>query len=180
MNRYQFEDLISEYIDNELPLGKRKEFEGYLEQNPDAEALVNSIRSNIKKVKALPNIKASKTFNDRLLERIRSGSDEIKSELPTKWIIAGFAPIPASIMAGLIMAFVFISIQIFSPSFEMQNSKTLYTSNEDSNDNALEYPINIKDDHQGALADVPDDSSNIDSIRQLKKDFSKKIQFVND
>ena len=27
MNRYQFEDLISEYIDNELPLGKRKEFE---------------------------------------------------------------------------------------------------------------------------------------------------------
>ena len=62
----------------------------------------------------------------------------------------------------------------------MQNSKTLYTSNEDSNDNALEYPINIKDDHQGALADVPDDSLNIDSIRQLKKDFSKKIQFVND
>ena len=27
MNRYQFEDLISEYIENELSLSKRKEFE---------------------------------------------------------------------------------------------------------------------------------------------------------
>ena len=51
MNRYQFEDLISEYIDNELPLGKRKEFEDYLSNNTDAEALVNSIRSNINNVK---------------------------------------------------------------------------------------------------------------------------------
>ena len=34
MNRYQFEDLISEYIENELSLSKRKEFETYLEENP--------------------------------------------------------------------------------------------------------------------------------------------------
>ena len=68
MNRYQFEDLISEYIDNELPLGKRKEFEDYLNNNIDAEALVNSIRSNINNVKGLPKVKASKTFNDRLLD----------------------------------------------------------------------------------------------------------------
>ena len=35
MNRYQFEDLISEYIDNELHLGKRKEFEDYLNKNTE-------------------------------------------------------------------------------------------------------------------------------------------------
>ena len=34
MNRYQFEDLISEYIDNEITLSKRKEFEDYMKDNP--------------------------------------------------------------------------------------------------------------------------------------------------
>ena len=40
MNRYQFEDLISEYVENELSLSKRIEFEAYLEENTDAQYLV--------------------------------------------------------------------------------------------------------------------------------------------
>ena len=180
MNRYQFEDLISEYIDNELPLGKRKEFEDYLNNNTDAEALVNSIRSNINNVKGLPKVKASKTFNDRLFDRIKSKPDGIKSESPTKWMIAGFTPIHASFMTGLIMAFVFISIQIFSPSFDIKNSETLYTTNEKVDDNAFRDPINAKDNSNSFLTDLSDDSLSVDSITQLKKDYSKKIQFVND
>ena len=34
MNRYQFEDLISEYIENELSFSKRKEFESFLKDEP--------------------------------------------------------------------------------------------------------------------------------------------------
>ena len=180
MNRYQFEDLISEYIDNELPLGKRKEFEDYLNNNTDAEALVNSIRSNINNVKVLPKVKASKTFNDRLFDRIKSEPDGKKSESPTKWMIAGFTPIHASFMTGLIMAFVFISLQIFSPSFDIKNSKTLYTTNEKIDDNAFREPINVKNNSNSYLTDLTDDSLNVDSINQSKKDYSKKIQFVND
>ena len=39
MNRYQFEDLISSYIDNEITLSKRKEFEKYMKEskNPSYE-----------------------------------------------------------------------------------------------------------------------------------------------
>ena len=29
MNRYEFEDLISDYLENELSFSKRKEFENY-------------------------------------------------------------------------------------------------------------------------------------------------------
>ena len=130
MNRYQFEDLISEYIDNELPLGKRKEFEDYLNNNTGAEALVNSIRSNINNVKGLPKVKASKTFNDRLLDRIKSEPDGIKSQSPNKWMIAGFTPLHASFMTGLLMAFVFISIQIFSPSFDIETFNPVDTKND--------------------------------------------------
>ena len=30
MDRFEFEDLISAYIENDLPLNKRKDFEAYL------------------------------------------------------------------------------------------------------------------------------------------------------
>ena len=36
MDRYQFEDLISDYIENNLSMSQRKEVESYLEDNPDA------------------------------------------------------------------------------------------------------------------------------------------------
>ena len=40
MNRHQFEDLISSYIENEITLSKRKEFERYMKDNPDSVELV--------------------------------------------------------------------------------------------------------------------------------------------
>ena len=39
MDRYKFEDSISAYIDNELTLTERQEFEDYIEKNPDAKSL---------------------------------------------------------------------------------------------------------------------------------------------
>ena len=48
MNRYQFEDLISSYIDNEITLSKRKEFERYMKDNPDSEKLVSAIKIILK------------------------------------------------------------------------------------------------------------------------------------
>ena len=38
MNRYQFEDLISSYIENDLPIRKRKEFEDYIQNNAEAKS----------------------------------------------------------------------------------------------------------------------------------------------
>ena len=36
MDRYQFEDAISAYLENELSLSERQEFETYMNGNPDA------------------------------------------------------------------------------------------------------------------------------------------------
>ena len=47
MNQYQFEDLISEYVENKLTLSKRKEIEEYLKENPKAVIKVNQVRENI-------------------------------------------------------------------------------------------------------------------------------------
>ena len=44
MDRYKFEDSISAYIDNELTLTERQEFEDYIEKNPDAKSLLFRLR----------------------------------------------------------------------------------------------------------------------------------------
>ncbi|SVA97204.1 uncharacterized protein METZ01_LOCUS150058, partial [marine metagenome] len=70
MNRYQFEDLISEYIENELSLSKRKEFEAYLEMHPDAKNLVESITKTREEMNSFPIRKVFPGFNKRLTAKI--------------------------------------------------------------------------------------------------------------
>ena len=59
MNRYQFEDSISAYLDNELSIADRKVFEEYMNTNIDAKNLVDDIRSTIESTKNFKKIKAS-------------------------------------------------------------------------------------------------------------------------
>ena len=59
MERYQFEDLISDYIENKLPVAKRKEFEAFMEENLEAKKQIESIRSLLNSMKDLPEIKTS-------------------------------------------------------------------------------------------------------------------------
>ena len=44
MERYKFEDLISDYIENKLPVAKRKEVEAFMEDKPEAKDQLESIR----------------------------------------------------------------------------------------------------------------------------------------
>ena len=55
MNRYEFEDLISDYIENSLSLSKRKEFENYLTEDPEAQSLVDHVRSTIDQLRNIQN-----------------------------------------------------------------------------------------------------------------------------
>ena len=75
MNRYQFEDLISSYVENEITLSKRKEFEMYMKDNPDSVELVSAIKDNIKKLNQFPRIKVKSSFNNTLNSKI----DELNS-----------------------------------------------------------------------------------------------------
>ena len=48
MNRYEFEDKISDYLDNQLSISERKEFESFLENDDEAQVLLESVRNTIK------------------------------------------------------------------------------------------------------------------------------------
>tara|TARA_B100001250_G_C19793732_1_gene787778 strand:+ start:1639 stop:2184 length:546 start_codon:yes stop_codon:yes gene_type:complete len=181
MNRYQFEDLISEYIENELSLSKRKEFEAYLDENPDGKELVESIRSNIAKMKTIPKEVASSDFNDRLLARIHSDHTRHAIPIISQRTIFGFTPIYASLMIGLMTAFVFLSMQLVSPKGSGIPSPTQFYV-EDSVPSLLNQPLqNVKNRIPDmADADADADSSSENNKIKSKKDFSKKMHFVND
>ena len=70
MERYQFEDLISDYIENKLPVAKRKEFEAFMEENLEAKKHIESIRSLLISMKDLPDIKTSDIFMENFIKKV--------------------------------------------------------------------------------------------------------------
>ena len=178
MNRYQFEDLISSYIDNEITLAKRKEFERYMKDNPDSEKLVSEIKGNIVKLNQIPRFKVKSSFNDTLKSKIddfnsnpRLGKD--------RNLIFGFSPLNASFLSGLFIAFIIITFQLINPNFDYQQaSESQFVNNELSKD--IISPRNLNKVIDSDLAYVKEDTSKSEINKQDRKDLTNKIQLVND
>ena len=178
MNRYQFEDLISEYIENELSLSKRKKFEAYLKENPDSAQLVNAIKDNIVRLNQMQALKTSGSFNERLLEKIENPRFNIDKD-QVRSMIFGLTPGYATLMMGFVATFIFISLQLLMPDVDNQIMKKVHLTGNDipaSTNPSINHNI-IKDQD---MVHTMDDSVRADSTIRLKKDFSKKMQFVND
>ena len=71
MNRYEFENLISDYLEGELSFSKRKEFESYLEENEDARSLFLRVKNTLNDMKNAEKISTSENFNSKLLSKIK-------------------------------------------------------------------------------------------------------------
>ena len=83
-------------------------------------------------------------------------------------------------MMCLVIAFVFINIQLISPAFDSQDTNLLYTTNEKLTAPDLRSLSKTNNTQNANLVNLTDDSTHADSVYQSKKDYSKKIQFVND
>ena len=70
MNRYEFENLISDYLEGELSFSKIKEFESYLEENEDAKSLFFRVRTTLNDMKNAEKISTTDNFNSKLLSKI--------------------------------------------------------------------------------------------------------------
>ena len=116
MNRYQFEDLISDYIENKLPIDKRKKLEAFMEDNQEAKDQLESIRSLMKSMKKLPEVKTSDEFTEKLMKRVEfeknrpSAKKYVTSKVGKTYF--GFTPVYATIMTALVVAFVVVGMQL--------------------------------------------------------------------
>ena len=91
MDRYQFEDLISAYIENELSLNERKKVDLYLTSNPSQAELVNQIRLNLEVLKKAPKKTTKYNFNAKLLDMIKLENSHPISDFKNQGTLFGFS-----------------------------------------------------------------------------------------
>ncbi len=174
MNRYEFESLISDYLDGSMPFKKRKEFEDYIKFDPEAEILVENVKNSISDMNNLQKIKVTDDFNKKLLSRVKkegltSGPDNT---------ILGFTPFYASILSCLCIAFFVVASQLLNlsqgiSSFKLKPNQYIA----DSEQNIPPYSKNIDLD-KNIIVDSKIDSLD-DKKEKEKPNNSNKIKFVN-
>ena len=79
MNRYQFEDLISDYLENKLSIPKRKEFEDYLDSNSQYGEIVESVRNTMNSIKSMNPVPVPDGFIDGLNRKIEIEKNKPRS-----------------------------------------------------------------------------------------------------
>ena len=173
MNRYEFENLISDYLDGSMPFKKRLEFEDYIKNNPDAESLVEDVKNTIANMNNLHRVKVTDDFNEKLLSRVKK---EGLANIPNNTIL-GFTPFYASILTCLCVAFFVVISQLLNLS---QGSNANFTPNQniaESEQNTSPYLKNIDLD-KNLIVDSKVDTLN-DKKEKEKPNNSNKIKFVN-
>jgi len=112
MDRYQFEDYLSDYIENNLNPSKRKEFEEYLKANSSGEELVESVRELLDSMKSMSEIKASSGFMGKLHKRIEAEKNRPSIQSPEKRTYLGFAPFHLGMMVVVLIGLVFVGMEL--------------------------------------------------------------------
>ena len=173
MNRYEFENLISDYLDGTISFKNRKKIEEYIKLNPEAFELVNNIKNSIEKMNDFHKVSVSDEFDENLKNKIKNLKHNTNRNT-----IFGFTPFYGSVFSALSIAlFVAISQFFYNPHY----------NNNHSSDNGFADKINdipknvLKNENSSFNKDLV--TSDIDSSNTLinneKKKISKNIKFVN-
>lgn len=174
MDRYQFEDLISDFIENKLSMIQRKDFETYLDENPEALQQLDSVKQVIASMKSMPEVSTSTDFMKNLNKRI-AAEKEAQSVVKTTRSFTGYTPLMASLSAVVVVAVVLLGLE-FIP--EATNQATFTpTMAEQQVDDLPVLPIQPNDE---LLAENEDDSTHVDEDMPNTTDFKDRIQLVGD
>ncbi|MFQ6678163.1 MAG: anti-sigma factor family protein [Fidelibacterota bacterium] len=176
MDRYQFEDLISEYIENNLSMSLRKEFETYLDDHPGAKEQIKSVKQIMESMKSLPIVKTSDSFTDNLYKRITVINEGKSTAKPTH-TFAGYQPLMVGLSAVAIIAVLMLGIELAQP-------KTPQPAGFPSNMAEGKDYNNIPDVNRRAqdelLVENEDDSTDFNLQNSQKNGFEDQIQLVGD
>ena len=178
MDRYKFEDSISAYIDNELSLTDRQEFEEYIEKNPDAKSILEDILKNINLIKSLPKVKASSTFMSKLLEQVEFEKNKPSAKVvhrPSNTFF-GFTPLYASIMSVLIVSFITIGYTLWPESINRSNPLPNLNGNIVASP-TIDSPTKIINNNR-KLVSATTDSADTTNNKRTKVNLDGKVNFV--
>ena len=175
MNRYEFEDKISDYIDNQLSVSERKAFEDFLNSDNEAKELVESVRKTIKLLSSAETVKSSNEFLPNLTSRINSEKKNIskRSKQKTSNHFFGFTRTNASLMAVLLVCFISVSLNLLSSEGPtMQSNIVSNTSNQIKDITPQSSNSNTN------FASTNSDTSDTTSMPRSNIKLDKKIKLV--
>jgi hypothetical protein len=181
MDRYKFEGYISDYIENSLSISKRKEFEQYLSENPEANEKVEAVRKTIQSLNNLSEVKTSKAFMDNLQGRIAQQNVVVSTEQQNlKPLIFGFKPITATMMSLVILAIIFVGFELLpnNPSAQTPIPTQMTTNSTLQNTNTESPVTNFNSESDVAESTVEDSLLNADELPQNRPDFDDRINYV--
>ncbi len=175
MNRYQFEDLISNYIEKKLPLNQRKEFEAYLAEHPDAVLFVKSVKEIMHQMHHLPPVKTSPGFMSSLQKRIEVEKNKMPA-IQTSRAFSGYTPLMAGLFVVMVFAVIMLGIE-FIP-IETQDAGLQPRI---VNEPQFDQPVNqAAINNKTLLNESEEDSSEVLEEFPNKKDFQDRIKLVGD
>jgi cell division septum initiation protein DivIVA len=174
MDRYQFEDLISDFIENKLSMIQRKDFETYLDENPEAMQQLDSVKQVIASMKSMPEVSTSTDFMKNLNKRI-AAEKEAQSVVKTTRSFTGYTPLMASLSAVVVVAVVLLGLE-FIPEATNQATFTPTMAEQQVDD----LPVLPTQPNDELLAENEDDSTHVDEDMPNTTDFKDRIQLVGD
>jgi len=178
MDRYKFEDSISAYIDNELNLTDRQEFEDYIDENPDAKSLLDEIQNNMRLIKEIPKVKTSSTFMTELLHRVEFEKDRLSTKVvhsPSNTVF-GFTPLYASIMSVLIISFITVGYTLWYDNMDNSGQPPNFNEGIAETPN-LDSPV-IDIDRNQTFVTSTIDSADTTNNKRTKINLDGKVNFV--
>jgi hypothetical protein len=176
MNKIEFEDLLSKYIENDLNLVDRKKIEAYLKDNKEARNLLSSTKKTLRVVNDLEPIKASETFNQTLFHKLKKLKNRNITSIKhtKKRTYFGFTPRNGAFLSLLIVLFIGVSFNLVSTVIsDPINNVVVKEDLNDLNDNKL-------NDSSSSLVSAIKDSSKTKKPNRKKFDLKDKVQFVKD
>ena len=121
MNRYQFEDLISDYLENKLSIPKRKEFEDYLDSNSQYREIVESVKNTMNSIKSMNPVLVPDGFIDGLNRKIEIEKNKPVNSSHQSKSYFGFTPVYAGIFSVALVCFIWLGILLI-PNTQMGKS----------------------------------------------------------
>ena len=173
MNRYEFENLISDYLDGTISFKDRTKIEEYIKLNPEEFELIKNIKNSIKIMNNFDKVSTSEEFDKNLMKKISNVKYNTKRNS-----VFGFTPFYGAIFSALSIAlFVMISQLFYNP-----NNNSNFNPNNGFAEKSNNSPKNIlqKGDSSGYRDLVKSDIDSSNAIlKNKKKNISKNIKFVN-
>ena len=136
MDYNKFEDRISSWIENDLSLKERKEFEAFLAENPQYQSKVDEVRHIISTMRESESLKVSKEFDKNLNQKLQNLN--IEEEYSPSKEIFGFSRQNFSYLALSLGAIIFLLFQLPGNAF---SEDIITNSNSMSEENSESIPV---------------------------------------